>query len=320
MAFRSLAHDPVLGAELIRLSGMQGASILVLSKAEDVMLDGMLHEERTTTGSNDNQIVLSIFRRRQALTDMTDRTRMCIYHIHGGGMTMGNRFMTVQWALQAVERFDAVCVSVEYRLAPAHPDPAPVEDCYAGLLWVAHHAQELGFSVSRILLNGVSAGGGLAAGVALLARDRDGPRLLGQTLFAPMLDDRCDTLSAHQLEGVGLWDRQADIQGWTALLGKRRGTADVSIYAAPARATDVSGLPPTYVDVGAVETFRSEVVEYAQKLWRDGVACELHVWPGAFHGFEYFCPAAKVTLAAVSAKMDWVERLLAASHPSVVGQ
>ncbi|KAM5353576.1 hypothetical protein ACJ41O_000226 [Fusarium nematophilum] len=208
-----------------------------------------------------------------------------------------------------VEEFDAVCVSIEYRLAPANPDPAPIEDCYAGLLWTYEHASELGIDPAQILIHGVSAGGGLAAGAALLSRDRDGPKLMGQALFSGMLDDRNDTISAHQFEGKGIWDRQLNFRGWTALLGERRGTEDVTIYASPARATNLAGLPPAYVDVGSGETFRDEDVKYAQQLWQDDVQCELHVWPGAFHGFDMLCPESVLAKRATKARMDWVRQL-----------
>ncbi len=164
-----------------------------------------------------------------------------IYHTHGGGMVTGDRFAGIQHVIPWVVDHDAVLVTVEYRLAPEFPDPYPVEDCYAGLLWMAGHAAELGVDPARILIAGASAGGGLAAGTALLARDRKGPPLIGQVLIYPMLDDRDRTVSSGQFDGVGVWDRQSNRMGWTALLGERRGTDDVSVYAAPARAADLSG-------------------------------------------------------------------------------
>jgi acetyl esterase/lipase len=143
----------------------------------------------------------------------------------------------------------AVAVSVEYRLAPEHPDPAPLEDCYAGLQWTREHAAEIGGDADRIVVVGASAGGGLAAGVALLARDRGGPRLLGQVLMCPMLDDRFVTPSSRVLHGEGIWDATSNMTGWDALLGGRRGGGDVSIYAAPARATGLAGLPASFADI-----------------------------------------------------------------------
>ncbi len=165
------------------------------------------------------------------------------YHVHGGGMIIGDRRTGVAGVLDWAVDNGAVVVSVEYRLAPEHPDPAPVEDCYAGLLWTCEHAAEIGGDADRIVVAGASAGGGLAAGVALLARDRGGPRLLGQVLMCPMLDDRFVTPSSRELHGEGIWDATSNMTGWDALLGERRGGGDVSIYAAPARATGLAGLP-----------------------------------------------------------------------------
>ena len=199
---------------------------------------------------------------------------------------------------------------MDYRLAPEHPDPYPVEDCYATLLWTVEHAAELGVDPARIVVNGPSAGGGLAAGVALLARDRGGPPLLGQLLVSPMLDDRNETVSSHQIDGVGVWDRESNDTGWNALLGDRRGTDTVSIYAAPARATDLTGLPPAYLECGSAEVFRDEDVAYASSLWAAGVQAELHVWPGAFHASDQLAPDAALSREAVTARDAWMARLL----------
>lgn len=233
-----------------------------------------------------------------------------VVHFHGGGMIMGNRFVGIVDMVDWVERFDAVCVTVEYRLAPENPDPYPIEDCYSALVWTAEQATELGIDRSRILVAGNSAGGGLAAGVALLARDRSGPDLIGQVLIYPMLDDRDSTISAQQIAGIGVWDRTSNLTGWNALLGDRRGGDEVSIYAAPSRATDLSRLPPAYIDCGSAEVFRDEDVAYATALWQAGVQAELHVWPGGFHGFDMIAPRAKLSRLMVEARTNWVSRLL----------
>ncbi|MBD0419010.1 alpha/beta hydrolase [Streptomyces sp. TRM S81-3] len=235
-----------------------------------------------------------------------------IYHTHGGGMVTGDRFAGIQHVIPWVVDNDAVLVTVEYRLAPEFPDPYPVEDCYAGLVWAAEHATGLGFDPRRLMIAGSSAGGGLAAGTALLARDRKGPQLIGQMLIYPMLDDRDRTVSSVQFDGVGLWDRQSNRMGWTALLGDRRGTDDVSVYAAPARATDLSGLPPAFIDCGSAEVFRDEDVAYATALWAAGVQAELHVWPGGFHGFDLAAPDSTLGRAMLAARSTWVNRLLGA--------
>lgn len=236
--------------------------------------------------------------------------RPVIYFAHGGGMMFGNSRTGVESVLDWAQELGAVVVSVEYRLAPEHPHPAPVEDVYAGLSWVADNAGEIGADPERIITTGISAGGGLTAAVALLTRDRKGPQPVGQLLMCPMLDDRNDTFSAHQMAGVGVWDRTTNETGWTSLLGERRGGPDVPAYAAPARAEDLSGLPPTFLDVGSAETFRDEVVTYASRIWQTGGVAELHVWPGGFHGYDLFAPQAALSQAAVAARLAWLRRLL----------
>ncbi|GII66610.1 esterase [Sphaerisporangium krabiense] len=234
-----------------------------------------------------------------------------MYAIHGGGMILGSRFGALGSVLDWVAEHGVVGVSAEYRLAPEHPDPAPVEDCYAGLVWMAENAAELGVDPERILVTGGSAGGGLSAGVALLARDRGGPALAGQALITPMLDDRNDTVSSRQYDGVGIWDRSFNYTGWNALLGAdRRGGPDVSPYASPARATDLSGLAPAFIEVGAAEVFRDEAVQYASRIWAAGGQAELHVWAGGFHGFNGIVPEAQVSRAANATQAAWIRRTL----------
>ena len=233
-----------------------------------------------------------------------------IFHTHGGGMILGDRFSGIEPFLDWIEQLGVVVVSVEYRLAPEHPHPAPAEDCYAGLVWTAQNAAELGIDPQRLVVAGGSAGGGLAAAMALMARDRKGPSLAAQLLIYPMLDDRNDTPSSLQMEGVGVWDRNSNDTGWTALLGAARGGPEVSSYAAPARAADLSGLPPAFIDVGSAETFRDEDVAYASRLWQSGGVCELHVWPGGFHGFDALVPQATISQAARAARLAWLRRVL----------
>lgn len=266
---------------------------------------GLIRRDVTIPGYRGDSITVSVITRRDH-----EGTGPGIFYTHGGGMISGNRLFSLAPAIPWVAHHDAVLVTAEYRLAPEHPDPYPVEDCYASLLWMAEHAAELGVDPRRILIAGPSAGGGLAAGVALLARDRGGPDLIGQVLIYPMLDDRDNTVSSEQFDGIGTWDRPSNVMGWTALLGDRRGTDSVSIYAAPARATDLSGLPPTFIDCGSAEVFRDENVAYATALWQAGVQAELHVWPGGFHAFDLSVPDAVLSRAMTAARDAWVARLL----------
>ncbi|RKT86343.1 Acetyl esterase/lipase [Saccharopolyspora antimicrobica] len=266
---------------------------------------GVTRRDLTIPGYEGADLPVSVFAR----ADHTE-AGPGFYQIHGGGMIMGDRTTGMSHFLPWIVEHDAVVVAIEYRLAPEFPDPYPVEDCYAGLLGTAEHAAELGIDPDRLIISGASAGGGLAAGTALLARDRKGPELAGQVLIYPMLDDRDQSVSTAQYDGFGLWDRQSNLTGWNALLGERRGTEDVSIYAAPARATDLSGLPPAFIDCGSAEVFRDEDVAYATALWRSGVQAELHVWPGGFHGFDVAAPHTALARGMAAARNAWVARLL----------
>ncbi|WP_035858664.1 alpha/beta hydrolase [Cryptosporangium arvum] len=232
-----------------------------------------------------------------------------IYYAHGGGMIVGdNRFGLVEM-IDLAEPLGMAVVSVEYRLAPETPHPGPVADCYAGLVWMSAHAAELNIDPQRIVVAGASAGGGLAAGVTLMARDSNGPAVFAQLLQSPMLDDRNDTPSARQLQGLGIWDRSSNETGWNALLGDGvRGGPDVSPYAAPSRTADLSGLPPTFIDVGTAETFRDEDVDFASRIWLAGGRVELHVWPGGFHGFDVVAPQAAISQDAIAARASWLRR------------
>ncbi|AXG80861.1 alpha/beta hydrolase [Streptomyces paludis] len=261
-----------------------------------------------------------------------------LYYLHGGGMIMGNARSVLPRILRDWSApLNLAVLSVEYRLAPETRYPGPLEDCHTGLVWTAAHADGLGIDSERVVVGGKSAGGGLAAALTLLNRDRgDGPTPIGQLLLCPMLDDRLRTPSALQMTGAGLWDRSSTAVAWQAYLGDRYGAPDLPPYAAPARATDLSGLPPTYLDVGSAETFRDENIAYAQGIWRDGGHAELHVWPGAFHGFDSVAPTAVLSREARHTRTQWLSRVLdthagkdtsgstahplPASYPSLPGQ
>lgn len=218
-----------------------------------------------------------------------------LYWIHGGGMVLGNVPMSDPYCAEVASALHVLVASVEYRLAPEHPYPAPLDDCYAGLSWLASGANELGIDPRRIAIGGASAGGGLAAGLALLARDRGEVAVCFQLLVYPMLDDRNITPSSHAIADTRVWSRTANLAGWDAYLDGRAGRDDVSPYAAPARATNLEGLPPAYINVGTLDLFVDEDVAYAQSLARAGVPAELHVYPGAFHGSPNMAPNAAIS-------------------------
>ncbi|GGF16014.1 alpha/beta hydrolase [Subtercola lobariae] len=271
------------------------------------VLDG--HEvvvvDHTVTSFDGREIIVSTMQR--ADHERTDGP--AVFSIHGGGMILGDRWVGAEALVKWVETYDAVAATVEYRLAPEHPDPTPIEDCYAALVWFVEHSDELRFDTRHLMVAGGSAGGGLAAGTVLLARDRRGPQIAAQLLMYPMLDDSDTSVSSQQYENIGIWNRNDNRFGWASLLGDRVGTAEVSIYAAPARATDLSGLPPAYLDVGSAEVFRDEVVAYATKIWHDGGEAELHVWNGGFHGYEMIATSA-LSIVTRAAREAWVRRHL----------
>ncbi|WP_354644258.1 alpha/beta hydrolase [Kitasatospora camelliae] len=275
---------------------------------EELRADGLFEitELRAPAGRGGPEVVLYAARPAGVT-----RPLPVLYYLHGGGLITGNARSALPRLLQDwAPPLGLAVVSAEYRLAPRARYLEPVEDCYAGLVATAERAGGLGLDADRILLGGKSAGAGLAAALALLTRDRGGPAPIGQLLLSPMLDDRGATFSAHQMAGHDLWDRTSNTTAWQALLGDRYGAADLSPYAAAARATDLSALPPAYLDVGSAETFRDEVVAYADAIWRAGGEAELHVWPGAFHGFDTFVPGAALSREAHEARTRWLRRIL----------
>ncbi|NBH02571.1 alpha/beta hydrolase fold domain-containing protein [Amycolatopsis sp. SID8362] len=237
--------------------------------------------------------------------------RPAVLYAHSGGLMFGDKFSGLDLVLDWVTDLGVTLLSVDYRLAPEFADPYPREDMYAALEWLAGNTAALDVRPDRVLVAGASAGGGLAAGVALAARDRGGPRLRGQVLDYPMLDDRCITASTEQFDGIGVWDRVSNETGWEALLGALRGSDEVSPYAAPSRAVDLTGLPPAFIDVGSAEIFRDEAIEYADRIWRAGGDAELHVWAGAFHACDIFAPHTNVGRSMIRARNTWVEKILA---------
>jgi acetyl esterase/lipase len=225
-----------------------------------------------------------------------------ILYIHGGGFFVGSIDTEHMGSAALARELGIVVVSVDYRLAPEHPFPAGLEDCYAALVWLHEHAVALGVDPTRIAVNGGSAGGGLAAGLALLARDRGGPALCFQYLGIPELDDRLETASMRQFTDTPMWSRPAAEKSWEWYLGDAHGRDDVSPYASPARATDLAGVPPTYISTMQYDPLRDEGIIYGLRLLEAGVTVELHSFPGTFHG------SAIMTGAAVT-RREGAERL-----------
>ena len=233
-----------------------------------------------------------------------------LYWIHGGGMILGSVDMDDGRNAALVAELGIAVASVEYRLAPEFPYPVPMEDCYSGLTWFFDQAEAFGLDTSRIAIGGASAGGGLAAGLALLARDRRQVTPCFQLLTFPMLDDRNETPSSHMIDDARVWSRAANEAGWDAYLDGDNGADDVPAYAAPARAIDLSGLPPAIITVGSFDMFLDEDIAYGQALLQAGVPCELHVYPGAFHGSNGFVAHADVSQRWHRDEMAALERAL----------
>ena len=214
-----------------------------------------------------------------------------LIYIHGGGMIRGNLESQDEVLKTTASELGMPIASIDYRKAPGHPYPAAPEDCYAGVCWVFDNATALGMNINNIGLMGASAGGGLALATALMLRDREGPELKYLLPIYPMIDDRHHTASSKTVLDIGIWDREGSIEAWNWYLGDSAPDA----YAAPARAEDLSGLPPTYIDVGDLDLFRDEDILIAQRLSAAGVPVEFHLWTGAYHASELFAPQAALS-------------------------
>ncbi|KAK5107742.1 hypothetical protein LTR62_000718 [Meristemomyces frigidus] len=235
-----------------------------------------------------------------------------IFHVHGGGMILGSVETFKDSIAQKSEDYGLPIFSIDYRLAPEHPHPTMINDCYAGLAWLSSHATELGIDNTRILVLGESAGGGIAAGLVLMARDKAlQPPIAYQMLVYPMLDDRT-SVPQPRIECHTMWKTDDNSTGWTALLGSAAGCAEAKEtadhqYAAPARAKDLAGLPPTYIDVGQLDLFAKEDLQYAARLLEAGVMVEYHLYPGLPHGFERMGAGTRIVSSAIANRLRVVE-------------
>ncbi|MCF4123153.1 alpha/beta hydrolase [Antribacter sp. KLBMP9083] len=237
--------------------------------------------------------------------------------IHGGGMVLGDAAQDSRFCRRIADELGIVVVSVEYRLAPEHPFPTPLEDCYTALHWLAHQP---GIDPARIAVGGQSAGAGLAAALALLAKERGQIRPALQLLSYPMLDDRTTTRTDIDPRRLRIWSPASNRFGWRAYLGPAATAADVPPLAAPARYDDLTGLPPAWIGVGTNDLFHDEDLTYARRLQQAGVATTLHVVPGAYHNFDSFEAKAAISQAFVQAQTTALDQALnAAERTSATG-
>jgi acetyl esterase/lipase len=217
--------------------------------------------------------------------------------MHGGGYLIGTPEQDDRSCAQYVSELNITVVSVDYRLAPKHPFPAGLDDCYAALKWVASQAQELNLDTNRIAIGGASAGGGLAAALVQLAHDQKEIKPVFQLLVYPMLDDRTVLRADIDDSDNITWSQKNNRFGWESYLGKECGAEDVPAYSVSARREDLSGLPPAWIGVGSLDIFHDEDLAYAQRLKECGIECEVEVVSGAFHGFDVFEPAMPIVQA-----------------------
>jgi acetyl esterase/lipase len=288
--------DPEIAAALAslpRLNLEPGPEMLATIRSARALVydepppEGVRREDRVVPGApGDPDVAVRIFRP----TSPVDGVPGYLW-IHGGGYVLGSHEGDKPALDRLVAKLGCVAMSVEYRLAPETSYPGPLEDCYAALAFLHGHAAELGVDPNRLAVGGASAGGGLAAGLALLARDRSIP-LVHQQLIYPMIDDRQVTPSSGWV--VPTWTKELNTFGWRSYLGELSGSDEVPAYAAPSRADDLTGLPPTYIHVGTLDGFLHEDIDYAARLLAAGVETELHVYPGAPHGFDSMAGATTI--------------------------
>ena len=265
----------------------------------------LVSERSVLNGKTNEEVGIRIY---SSVSD--DSVKPGLLWIHGGGYVGGMAIIDDALCIRVAKEASCVVVSVDYHLAPEYPYPVPLEDCYAALQWFADNSGELHVDENRIAVAGNSAGGGLTAALALLARDRGGPKLCFQMPLYPMIDDRNSTPSSYEIHDPKVWTYEKNAVAWSQYLGKEK-PDQVPVYAAPARATDLAGLPPLYTCIGELDVFRDETLDYVTRLARAGVPAEFHLYPGCFHGFDLDLPGIKCDIGE-RARNDYIRALVMA--------
>ncbi|GAB2466986.1 alpha/beta hydrolase [Streptomyces chlorus] len=297
----------------LELSDVAAARAVIRSMgAEDPMAavpEGVAVEIRQASARDGSEIEVVVFRPAHRPA----QPPAVVAYFHGGGFVFGDARTDVRVPSALAADLDAVVVSVNYRLAPEFPFPTPFDDCFDALAWIAGD-NDLGIDPTRIVVAGISAGAGLAAAVALRARDAGGPAVCFQALDSPVLDDRLRTVSATEYTDSLLWNRPNAADSWHHYLGTNADLSRTSEYAAPARARDLAGLPPAYITVSSFDPLRDEGIEYAQRLTDAGVPTELHLYPGTFHGSAGAFPQAAISQRVNADYTAAIRRALAPSN------
>lgn len=290
-----LEHLPVL--DLADAAAVRAQVAALMTSDPMAAISEAIEVSRRQIPTQDGgEIELVIFAPRSRPT----RNLPAILWLHGGGFVFGDANTDVRMPAHLAAELPAVVVSVNYRLAPENPFPTPLNDAWDALLWVAG-VTDLGIDRDHLVVAGVSAGAALAAGVALRSRDHGGPALCFQALDTPVLDDRLDSVSMSEYTDTPMWTRRNAVQSWRHYLGADVDPDTTSPYAAPARAEDLAGLPATYLSVAAYDPLRDEAMTYAMRLTRAGVATELHLQPGTFHGATSLVPTAAASIRSIQA-------------------
>ncbi|WP_336515550.1 alpha/beta hydrolase [Pollutibacter soli] len=278
------------------------AQMLASAQRNKIQSDSVVRvRDEYVIDTNGQEIQLRVYS-----PEVSAGARPCLYWMHGGGTISGLPEQNDPAMHDIVQSVNCVVISVNYRLAPEHPYPVPLNDCFEGLKYIANNAEKFSIDPKRIAVGGSSAGGLLATSCAMMARNMGKPNIVHQSLAYPMLDNRNETDSSKQILNIGVWDRDMNIFAWQAYL--RDVTGDIPDLAVPALAKDLSGLAPAFLAVGTMDVMRDETIEYAQKLVAAGVRTELHLYPGMVHVFDSLVPHSEASIDFISARIDALKR------------